>query len=88
MAARLDSLEAEYDKGWKADVRGDGSILFHRTLRGVEEKHVIDGMILESQEAQALNEMHGELAENFAETNVLISKSGLEKKIIGPVSFC
>lgn len=31
--------------------------------------------------------MHGELAENFAETNVLISKSGLEKKIIGPVSF-
>ena len=87
VAARLDSLEAEYDKGWKADVRGDGSILFHRTLRGVEEKHVIDGMILESQEAQALNEMHDELAENFAETNVLISKSGLEKKIIGPVSF-
>ena len=87
VAARLDSLEAEYDKGWKADVRGDGSVLFHRTLRGVEEKHVIDGMILESQEAQALNEMHGELAENFAETNVLISKSGLEKKIIGPVSF-
>jgi DNA gyrase, B subunit len=87
VAARLDSLEAEYDKGWKADVRGDGSILFHRTLRGVEEKHVVDGMILESQEAQALNEMHGELAENFAETNVLISKSGLEKKIIGPVSF-
>lgn len=87
VAARLDSLEAEYDKGWKADVRGDGSVLFHRTLRGVEEKHVVDGMILESQEAQALNEMHGELAENFAETNVLISKSGLEKKIIGPVSF-
>ena len=44
-------------------------------------------MNLESQEAQALNEMHGELAENFAETNVLISKSCLDKKIIGPVSF-
>ena len=87
VAARLDSLEAEYDKGWKAEVQNDGSILFHRTLRGVEEKHVVDGMILESQEAQALNEMHGELAENFAETNLLTSKSGLEKKIIGPVSF-
>ena len=87
VAARLDSLEAEYDKGWKAEVQNDGSILFHRTLRGVEERHVVDGMILESQEAQALNEMHGELAENFAETNVLTSKSGLEKKIIGPVSF-
>ena len=87
VAARLDSLEAEYDKGWKAEVQNDGSILFHRTLRGVEERHVVDGMILESQEAQALNEMHGELAENFAETNVLTSKNGLEKKIIGPVSF-
>lgn len=87
VAARLDSLEAEYDKGWKAEVQNDGSILLHRTLRGVEERHVVDGMILESQEAQALNEMHGELAENFAETNVLTSKNGLEKKIIGPVSF-
>ena len=87
VAARLDSLEAEYDKGWKAEVQNDGSILFHRTLRGVEERHVVDGMILESQEAQALNEMHGELTENFAETNVLTSKNGLEKKIIGPVSF-
>lgn len=87
VAARLDSLEAEYDKGWKAEVQNDGSILFHRTLRGVEERHVVDGMILESQEAQALNDMHGELAENFAETNVLTSKNGLEKKIIGPVSF-
>ncbi len=87
VAARLDSLEAEYDKGWKAEVQNDGSILFHRTLRGVEERHVVDGMILESQEAQALNEMHGELSENFAETNVLTSKNGLEKKIIGPVSF-
>ena len=87
VAARLDSLEAEYDKGWAAEVQTDGSITFSRTLRGVEERHVIDGMILESQEALALNEMSAELAENFAETNTLISRNGLEKKIIGPVSF-
>ena len=87
VATRLDSLEAEYDKGWVAEVQTDGSILFHRTLRGVEERHIIDGMILESQEAIALNEMSAELAENFAETNILISRNGLEKKIIGPVSF-
>jgi len=87
VAARLDSLEAEYDKGWAAEVQTDGSIIFSRTLRGVEERHVIDGMILESQEALALNEMSAELAENFAETNTLISRNGLEKKIIGPVSF-
>jgi len=87
VAARLDSLEAEYDKGWAAEVQTDGSIIFSRTLRGVEERHVIDGMIWESQEALALNEMSAELAENFAETNTLISRNGLEKKIIGPVSF-
>lgn len=87
VATRLDSLEAEYDKGWTAEVQNDGSVVFSRTLRGVEERHVIDGMILESQEALALNEMSAELAENFAETNTLISRNGLEKKIIGPVSF-
>jgi len=87
VAARLDSLEAEYDKGWIAKVQNDGSVVFSRTLRGVEERHVIDGMILESQEALALNEMSAELVENFAETNTLISRNGLEKKIIGPVSF-
>ena len=87
VATRLDGLEAEYDKGWLAEVQNDDSIIFSRTLRGVEERHVIDGMILESQEALALNEMSVELAENFAETNTLISRNGLEKKIIGPVSF-
>ena len=34
LAARLDELEAEYDRGWKAVMQEDGSILFTRTLRG------------------------------------------------------
>lgn len=87
LVARMDSLEAEYDKGWKADVLDDGSVVFTRTLRGVEERHIVGPMTLESQEGRILNNMKGELQENFGETCTLISKSGLEKEITGPVSF-
>lgn len=31
LAVRLDTMEAEYDKGWKADVLSDGSLSFHRS---------------------------------------------------------
>ncbi len=87
LAIHLDSLEAEYDKGWKAVVESDGSITFTRTLRSVEEKHHIANYILESPEAKALNEMKSFLFENFAVPSKLVSKTGLEKDIHGPVSL-
>lgn len=88
VAAKLDGQEAEYDKGWKADVLGDGSVSFHRTLRGVEEKHVIGASIFDSPEGKALNDMKAFLADNYAEEQRLSSpKLGEEKKIHGPVSF-
>ena len=88
VAAKLDGQEAEYDKGWKADVLGDGSVSFHRTLRGVEEKHIIGASIFDSPEGKALNDMKAFLADNYAEEQRLSSpKLGEEKKIHGPVSF-
>lgn len=88
VAAKLDSQEAEYDKGWKADILSDGSVSFHRTLRGVEEKHVIGASIFDSPEGKALNDMKAFLADNYAEEQRLSSpKLGEEKKIHGPVSF-
>ena len=87
LAARLDGLEAEYDRGWMADVEADGSLLFSRTLRGVTEKHIVGANILDSQEAPVLNNMRDILRENFTTVSTLISKQGLEKKIHGPVSF-
>ena len=88
VAAKLDGQEAEYDKGWKADVLSDGSVSFHRTLRGVEEKHVIGASIFDSPEGKALNDMKAFLADNYAEEQRLTSpKLGEEKKIHGPVSF-
>ena len=88
LAAKMDEMEAEYDKGWKADVLGDGSVSFHRTLRGVEEKHVIGASIFDSPEGRALNDMRVFLKENYDHSQSLFSpKLGEEKPIYGPVSF-
>ena len=87
LTERLDGLEAEYDRGWQADVLEDGSLLFSRTLRGVTEKHTVGSAVLDSQEAAVLNEMKNLLHENFATSSMLVSKQGLEKKIFGPVTF-
>ena len=87
LSARLDGLEAEYDRGWKANVEPDGSLLFSRTLRGVTEKHLVGANILDSQEAPILNSLKDILRENFSTVSTLVSKQGLEKKIHGPVSF-
>ena len=87
LVARLDNLEAEYDRGWKASIEEDGTLLFSRTLRGVTEKHIVGANILDSQEAPVLNSLRDVLRENFANPSTLVSKQGLEKKIHGPVSF-
>lgn len=87
VAVRLDTMEAEYDKGWKAELLADGTISFNRTLRGVKEDHIIGQAVIESAEAKLLNEMKDFLHENFAESAKLAAKSGGEKRIDGPVSL-
>ena len=87
LAVRLDTTEAEYDKGWKAELLADGTISFNRTLRGVKEDHVIGQAVIDSAEAKLLNEMKDFLHENFAESAKLAAKSGGEKRIDGPVSL-
>jgi len=88
LAKKLDTQEAEYDRGWKADVLSDGSLSIHRTLRGVEEKHIIGNAVFDSPEAKALNEMKAFLHNTYNHQQVLHSpKLGEEKRIHGPVSF-
>lgn len=87
LAARLDTLEAEYDRGWKAEALNDGTLSFSRTLRGVTETHIIGANILDSQEAPMLKSLQPVLFETFANISTLVSKQGLEKQISGPVTF-
>ena len=87
LAVCLDSHEAEYDKGWLADLNEDNSFTIHRTLRGVKEEHAIGSTVMDSPEAVILNEMRTMLLENFAQASVLVSKNGVEIRIPGPVAF-
>lgn len=87
LVSRLDEQEAEYDRGWKAEIDANGALVFSRTLRGVTEKHIVGANILDSQEAPILNSMSDVLRENFTTSALLVSKQGLEKKITGPVTF-
>ena len=66
LAQKLDMAEAEYDKGWKAEVLADGSVSFYRTLRGVKEEHIIGSSVTDSVEAKALNELKDFLKEKLA----------------------
>ncbi len=87
LADRLNNLEAEYDKGWTVELEDNHDIKFNRTLRGVKETHIVELKVQESQEAQMINDMHEFLKENFDKPSTLVSKQGLDKKIIGPVSL-
>ena len=87
LAARLDNLEAEYDKGWKAEILENGNISFYRTLRGVKEEHIVGASVLDSAEAKMLNNMKEFLSNNFSKTLKLVAKGGNETVIAGPVTL-
>ncbi len=84
---KLDSHEAEYDRGWKYELLEDGAISFYRTLRGVKEEHVVGATVFDSAEAKVLNQMHDFLKTNFEETLKLTAKNGEMKRIAGPVAL-
>ncbi|MBO4284764.1 MAG: DNA topoisomerase (ATP-hydrolyzing) subunit B [Alphaproteobacteria bacterium] len=87
LCVKLDETEAEYDKGWKAELKGNGEISFYRTLRGVKEEHIIGSSLLDSVEAKLLNDMVDFLKSNFEHPLKLVSKNGDIKRINGPVAL-
>ena len=87
LAEKLDAGEAEYDKGWKAELLENGEVSCYRTLRGVKEEHVIGASVFDAPEARVLNDMKAFLSENFATPSKLVSKNGDAKKINGPVQL-
>lgn len=82
----LNNLEPEYEKGWSVKKDENNLLSFSRTLRGVEEKYIIDDIILHSAEAKTLDSISQTLRQTFAGTCFLKSKDE-ELKIIGPVNL-
>jgi DNA gyrase subunit B len=54
VAARLDQVAVEYERGWQGRITQDHGIRLARVLRGVEEVRTLDGAVLRSGEARKL----------------------------------
>ncbi|MEC7163225.1 MAG: DNA topoisomerase (ATP-hydrolyzing) subunit B [Pseudomonadota bacterium] len=61
IAARLNRLLDEVERGWEGTPSGDGGLVFTRELRGVSESVNIDGPLSASAEARRLDAMAGAL---------------------------
>ena len=86
VAARLDLIAAEYERGWQGRPTQDGGIRLSRTLRGVEENRSLDGQMLRSGESRRLGEMTTALQEVYGQSARLIRKDR-EQAIHGPLSL-
>jgi len=61
IAARLDQVSTEYERGWTGRPTQDHGLRFSRAVRGVEELRTLDGHVLRSGEAyKGLGEMNPE----------------------------
>ncbi len=87
IATRVDLLEEEGDRGWQGAPQPDGGLAFTRMLRGVPEgPHVIDGAVIRSAEAHAIDAHAKDLQEQYSRHGRLVSKDR-EFVITGPVSL-
>ena len=86
IAKRLDALEPPIERGWEGAALDDGGLAFSRTLRGVSERHAIDGALIHSTDARRLDEMAGRLQKLYARHGTLKAKDA-EHPITGPVSL-
>jgi DNA gyrase subunit B len=86
IARRLDGLSVENERGWQSEILEEGGFAFTRTLRGVTERHVIDGVLVRSAEARRLDQMAAELQRIYGRPATLKVKDK-EQKIIGPLGL-
>ena len=86
IANRLDLIAAEYERGWQGRQTQDKGIRLSRTLRGVEERRVLDGGVLRSGEARKLGSMSGLLREVYDEKTQLVRRERVQD-IFGPLDL-
>jgi DNA gyrase subunit B len=86
IAKRLNQLEPDSERGWKGEALPDGGMAFTRTLRGVTQRHVIDGTMIRSTEALRLDKRMVELQETYLGHGKLATKDK-EVRITGPLSL-
>ncbi|MDS9467083.1 DNA topoisomerase (ATP-hydrolyzing) subunit B [Paracoccus sp. MBLB3053] len=86
VAARLDMIAEEYERGWSGRPTQDAGIRLTRQLRGVEESRTLDGPMLRSGESRRLGAMTESLQEIYGQTAHLIRKDR-DIPIHGPLNL-
>ena len=86
VAARLDQIAVEYERGWQGRPTQDHGIRLSRMVRGVEEARTLDGPILRSGEARRLAQMTEALREVYTQPATLHRKDRFQT-IHGPLDL-
>ena len=86
VAARLDLVAVEYERGWQGRPTQDHGLRFARHLRGVEEVRTLDGTVLRSGEARRLAAHTDGLQEIYGRTAKLVRKDR-DQPIHGPMAL-
>ncbi len=86
IARRLNMLEPENERGWKGEALADGGMGFSRALRGVTQRHVIDGPTIRSAEAHRLDRRTTELQRVYEREGKLKTKEK-DYRITGPLAL-
>jgi len=74
VAARLDHIALEYERGWMGRITQDKGIRLARILRGVEEVRTLDGPMLRSGEARRTGSFTESLQNTYNTSSVLERK--------------
>lgn len=86
VAARLDMIALEYERGWQGRITQDHGIRLTRILRGVEEVRTLDGPMLRSGEARKTGSFTQSLQEVYGTPASLVRKDR-ERIIFGPLDL-
>jgi DNA gyrase subunit B len=83
LAARLDLVSEEYERGWQVQVIDGDGLHIERDVRGVVEAYDLSGDVLTSGDARRLSEAIEPLREHFTRPAVLVRKD-TERQVHGP----
>ncbi|MBO9448091.1 DNA topoisomerase (ATP-hydrolyzing) subunit B [Ruegeria sp. R14_0] len=86
VAARLDLIALEYERGWQGRITQDHGIRLARILRGVEEVRTLDGPMLRSGEARKTGSFTQSLQEVYNTPATLIRRDR-SQVIHGPLDL-
>ncbi|MBU2992410.1 DNA topoisomerase (ATP-hydrolyzing) subunit B [Octadecabacter sp. 1_MG-2023] len=86
VAARLDLIANEWERGWQGRITQDKGIRLARILRGVEEVRTLDGKMMRSGEARKSGSFTQHLQEVYNSPATLIRKDRVQN-IYGPLDL-